>query len=455
MVWSPQSLSKALNIDIHASTYCGQVQFNSNDVVPGDLFIALQGNNDGHNYVEHALARGASAVIVNRKIPDVEQHKVILVSDTLAALYQLAEYKRSKSKAKFIGVTGSSGKTSTKEAIKAVVSAFGPTFASRGNFNNHLGVPLNLASMSDNTEYAVIEMGMNHEGEIRALTQMVKPDIALITTIAEAHLEFFESMLHLADAKCEIFEGMPKDGIAVINLDNQYYSRVLQNLYKLSIKNIYSFGESPKAQSRLVSYEQIGEEVRLEYSVLNDEVVIEMPFIPRHYARNYAAVLTVASILQQDINIAARQLSTIHLTIGRGLLVNAKRAGHNYQIIADYYNSNPESLKASLEYLKLLSGRKKVAIIGDMLELGKNSQALHEDVINTIINSGAQSVFLVGKDAKYIYELLPSEIHKKHFDNVESLMNNIDQLFQGNELVLIKGSRGIKLDKIIQLFEIL
>ena len=455
MIWSPQSLSKALNIDIHIDTYCGQIQFNSSDVVPGDLFIALQGNNDGHNYVVDALERGASAVIVNRKIPGVEQHKMILVSDTLVALHQLAEYKRSKSKAKFIGVTGSSGKTSTKEAIKTVLSAFGPTFASRGNFNNHLGVPLNLASMPDNTEYAVIEMGMNHEGEIRALTQMVKPDIALITTIAEAHLEFFESMLHLADAKCEIFEGMSKDGAAVINLDNQYYSRVLQNLHKQSIKNIYNFGESPNAQSRLVSYEQVGEGVRLKYSILNDEVIIEMPFIPKHYARNYAAVLTVASILKRDINIAARQLSAIPLTIGRGLLVNAKRAGHNYQIITDYYNSNPESLKASLEYLKLLSGRKKVAIIGDMLELGENSQALHEGVIHTIIHSGAQSVFLVGKNAKYIYELLPSEVHKEYFDDVEALINNIDELFQGNELILIKGSRGIKLDRIIQLFEIL
>ncbi len=455
MIWSPQALSNALNIDVHPEIYCGQVQFNSNDVLPGDLFIALQGNSDGHNYVPDALARGASAVIVSRMIADIEPNRMILVPDTLAALNQLAEYKRTHSKAKFIGVTGSSGKTSTKEAIRTVLSRFGQTFASRGNFNNHLGVPLNLASMPDNTEYAVIEMGMNHEGEIRQLTKMVKPDIALITTIAEAHLQFFSSMLHLTDAKCEIFEGLPKDGAAVINFDNSYYDRMLQNLHKLNINNIYSFGKSPKAQSRLISYEPIGDKVRLFYSILDEEIAIEMPFIPEHYARNYTAVLTIASILKLDISIAAQQLSTIPLTIGRGLLINARRTGHNYQIIADYYNSNPESLNASLEYLKLLSSRKKVAIIGDMLELGENSRILHERLVPAIIASGAQSVFLVGDNTKYIYELLPLEIQKRHFDNVTSLIDNINELLQGNELILIKGSRGIKLDKIILSFEVL
>lgn len=454
MIWSPQDLSKALNIDVHPEIYGGQVQFNSNDVLPGDLFIALQGNSDGHNYVTDALARGAAAVIVSRTIADIEPNRMILVPDTLAALHQLAEYKRTHSKAKFIGVTGSSGKTSTKEAIRAVLTVFGSTFASRGNFNNHLGVPLNLASMPDDTEYAVIEMGMNHAGEIRELTRMVRPDIAVITTIAQAHLEFFESMLHLADAKCEIFEGMPQDGAAVINIDSEYYGRMLQNLEKLSIRNIYSFGKSPEAGSRLVSYELLGKDVRLKYSISNQEAVIEMPFIPEHYARNYTAVLTVVALLKQDIHIAARKLSEIPLTIGRGLLVNAKRNGQDYQIIADYYNSNPESLKASLEYLKLLGGRKKVAIIGDMLELGMTSQNLHEGMIASIISSGAQTVFLVGKNTKYIYELLPSEIQKRHFDNVDSLIDDINELLQGGELILIKGSRGIKLDKIIKLFEI-
>ncbi|UCM85568.1 MAG: UDP-N-acetylmuramoyl-tripeptide--D-alanyl-D-alanine ligase [Rickettsia endosymbiont of Culicoides impunctatus] len=456
MIWSARDLSNALNIEVHPDIHGGQVQFNSNSVTDGDLFIALKGANDGHNYALHALERGANALIISQEITGLPDEKVIMVPDTLTALHQMAEYKRQKSQAKFIGVTGSSGKTGTKEAIKTVLNHFGSTFASRGNFNNHLGVPINLASLPDDIEYAVFEMGMNHPGEIRTLTKMVRPDISVITTISEAHLEFFQSQLHLVDAKCEIFEGMSKDGIAVIDLDSPYYNRVLQNLKQLSINNIYSFGTSPYADCSLISYEyqQITQQVRLRYSIHNTKIDIKIPLVPEHYARNYTIALQMSAILNLDINVAARQLSKILLMDGRGKLINAKYHGQDYQIICDYYNANPESVKAALLYLKQLSGKKKIAIIGDMLELGDNSIKFHKDLIPAILDSGANRVFLVGNNTQYIYQSLPDEIEKIHFDNVDLLIENLSKLLKGNELILIKGSNSTQLSKIIQSFEL-
>ncbi|WP_375327071.1 UDP-N-acetylmuramoyl-tripeptide--D-alanyl-D-alanine ligase [Candidatus Tisiphia endosymbiont of Nemotelus uliginosus] len=459
MIWSAQNLSNCLNIAIHPNIWGRQIQFNSNDVLEGDIFIALKGNGDGHDYVLDAIAKGANAVIISREIPGLDTNKVIMVADTLLALTKMAEYKRQKSQATFIAVTGSSGKTGTKEAINTILSCFSPVFASRGNFNNYLGVLINLASMPDNIEYAIFELGMNHVGEIRKLTKMVKPSIAVITTISEAHIEFFNSSAEIADAKCEIFEGMEKSGIAVINIDNKYYHRVLDNLQKLAIKNIFTFGKSLSAKSRLVLYQNQGQNVHLQYEVSNNILAqnldIVMPLIPEHYAVNYAAVLQVASLLNKDLEVAVKQLTKISPIEGRGKMVKAEYNNLNFDIICDYYNANPESLKASLLYFKQLSHKQKIAIVGDMLELGTNSVKLHQEIAPLIIDSGAKLVLLVGNYVRYIYDLLPHHIEKHHFDNVDTLINNIQEVLSGNELILIKGSKSIKLYKILQIFKVL
>lgn len=445
MIWSTEDLKLALKIDINSNICGGQVQFNSTSVEKGDLFIALKGNKDGHDYAKDVLNQGASAIIISHKIEGVEPNKAILVPDTLLALMQMAKYKRAKSKAVFIGVTGSSGKTSTKEALKVILSSFGKTFASRGNFNNNLGVQINLASMSDNIEYAIFEMGMNHRGEIRELTKIVRPDISIITTISAAHLECFKSVSDIADAKCEIFESMSEDGVAIINIDNQYYPRVLHNIRKSSINNIITFGKSKEADSQLVLYEQVEYKTYLKYSVLGSILDAVLSFVPEHNAINYTAALATAYVLKLDI--AKINLEKIQLTEGRGKIVNAEYNGHNFRIICDYYNANPESLKASLLSLKQLNSKKKIVIIGDMLELGMDSPELHKSLVPSIIESGADKVFLVGNIVKYIYELLPNGIEKKHFINVDLLMDELEKLLVGDELILIKGSRSIKLDR--------
>ncbi|WP_342270233.1 UDP-N-acetylmuramoyl-tripeptide--D-alanyl-D-alanine ligase [Rickettsia endosymbiont of Orchestes rusci] len=449
MIWNSETLSKALGIIAPSSIEANEVQFNSNDVRKGDLFIALKGNRDGHDYVAHAIAQGATAVIVNRNIPGVPNHKTIIVDDTFDALKKMAEYKRQNSKAVFIAITGSVGKTSTKEALKIVLSAFDDVFASRGNFNNYLGMLLNLVSLPDTVRYAIFELGMNHKGEIKELSKIIKPDIAIITNISEAHLEFFDSLEEITNAKCEIFEDLVKDGIAIVNKDTQYYHNILSNLTKLSISNIYSFGNSNNTNAKLISYKHDDNKVHLVYLINNNKIEVTIPFIPKHYAENFTAILLVSYLLGKNLENASQQLGNIPLTKGRGEIVTVKIGTNNYRVICDYYNASPESMKASLRYLKLFKNANKVAIIGEMLELWQNSERLHKDLIPYITDARCSKVFLVGTHTKCISDLLPKEITKAYFENVDALIKDLPNLLGKDELILIKGSRGVRLDRIV------
>ncbi|MGX6960394.1 MAG: UDP-N-acetylmuramoyl-tripeptide--D-alanyl-D-alanine ligase [Rickettsia endosymbiont of Pentastiridius leporinus] len=448
MIWNSETLSKALGITIASSITANEIQFNSNDVKKGDLFIALKGNRDGHDYVHDAINKGAAAAIVSKQIDISDKEKTILVNDCFEALEKLALYKRKNSKAKFIAITGSVGKTSTKEALKTLLQHNSKIFAGRGNFNNHLGLLINLASMRDDTEFAIFELGMNHKGEIRELTKILKPNIAMITNISEAHLEFFNSLEEIAEAKCEIFESFSKNDIAVINADTNCYDKILSILKNLSVNNIYKFGKSPETSAQLILYENLEDQVHLKYDVGDKIIDINLPFIPKHFAENYAAVLLILSLLNKDLNKAAHHLADVTPTKGRGEIINIK----NCRIICDYYNASPASMKAALEYLKQLPAVNKTAIIGEMLELGQNSERLHTELIPYILNSSCSKVFLIGTHTKYIYDLLPSSIIKMYFENVYELITETKDLFENKELVLIKGSRGIKLNKIIDYY---
>ncbi|MCX4084066.1 UDP-N-acetylmuramoyl-tripeptide--D-alanyl-D-alanine ligase [Rickettsia hoogstraalii] len=449
MIWNSKTLSAALGITISNSINCNEVQFNSKDVKKGDLFIALQGNRDGHDYVQDAIDKGAVAVIVSKQVEINDKDKIILVDDCFEALQKMALYKRENSKAKFIAITGSVGKTSTKEALKILLQHDSLVFASRGNFNNKLGMLINLASMADDTEYAIFELGMNHKGEIRELVQILKPNIAMITNISEAHLEFFNSLEEIAEAKCEIFENFSKNDIAVINADTNCYSKILSILKNLSIDRVYNFGISHNTPAQLVLYENLGEQVHLKYKINNKSLEITIPFIPRHFAENYTGVLLIIDILGKDMELAANHLANISPTEGRGKIINIQ----NSRVICDYYNASPGSMKAALEYLKQVPAENKTAIIGDMLELGESSKPLHEELVPYILDAGCSKVYLVGVNTKYIYDLLPPKTAKKYFKNVDELITHITDLFEGNELILIKGSRGIKLDKIVDYYK--
>ncbi len=453
MIWKTKQIETALSVKLLPNAGYGKVQFNSQNIEEGDLFIALPGKRDGHDFVVDALERAASAAIVSQDIPNITKERLIKVENTLDALLLLSEYKRRISKAKIIAVTGSVGKTSTKEAIKIMLGAYGNVHASHGTFNNSLGVQLTLASMPDNTEYAVIEMGMNAKGELSALSNQVIPDIAVITTISEGHLEFFDSVKEIADAKCEIFEGLDiNEGVAIINRDIDVYSRCVKNIDAARLKNVQTFGTHQSSGVRFVSHELLDDQsTRLLYDVEDESIeIIINNIIPIHLAENFAAAFAVVHALDLDLEPAATTISAFEALLGRGRLISLKQGTKSYRIICDYYNSNPQSLQASLEHFAQFSDENKIAVLGDMAELGAEQLSLHKRMVPYIANSGMSKLFLIGSVMPQIQEDLPGNIMVQCYPDVNALIKEIDKYIQGDELILIKGSRGMQLDKVAQ-----
>jgi UDP-N-acetylmuramoyl-tripeptide--D-alanyl-D-alanine ligase len=450
MIWTGKQLSEAILVQVNYDLQFGKIEFNSMDVKQGDLFIALKGQiRDGHEFVHEAIKNGASAAIVSQVVASVPREKLIVVDDCLIALDRLAKYKRKSSKAKFIGVTGSVGKTSTKELLKLMLSSQGQTFASRGTFNNQLGVSLNLASMPDDAQYAVIEMGMNAPGEIASLAKMVLPDIAVITSVSDGHIEFFDSREKIADAKCEIFEGLKKEGVVVLNGDISTYERCLDKLKKHPTLDLITFGKDGNYDVKFASYEIMSDQmVRLQYIIKDQEIEIIMPEISMHLASNFAAGFSVIKALKLDFDKAAIAVSKFKPLAGRGQIVEVKNNNRNNTFICDYYNSNPESLKAALTNLAISDHQNKVAIIGDMLELGVQSEELHKSIVPFLVDSGVKKIFLVGRYVKYIAQLLPDTIKSFCYDDVDLLIMDINNHIESEELILIKGSKSIKLFKV-------
>ncbi len=452
-IWKAKQLEEALLLKLPegAPQAYGPVKFNSQHVDKGDLFIALGGVRDGHEFVADALARGASAAIISQDVDSsIDQKKLIKVSDCLDALQKLAEYKHTHSKAKLIAITGSVGKTSTKEALKMMLSAYGKTCASHGTFNNSLGVPLTMASIDDDAEYVVIEMGMNAKGELSELSNQVTPDVALITTISEGHIEFFNSIEEIADAKCEIFEGLDiNTGIAIINRDISTYERCIENIDAACLWNLTSFGKRVDANVRLVSYEVMEDySTRIKYNVAGEEIELSMGAIPLHLCENLAAAFAVVDALGLDIEPAASAITGCQPVLGRGRVISIDRGGKSYEIICDYYNSNPQSLQASLLNLAQSKGESKVAILGDMGELGKRSSALHKCMVPYIKDAGISKLFLVGAAMGFLAKDFPENISVQCYKSADELAAEIDKHILGDEIILIKGSRGMKLEKI-------
>lgn len=451
IIWTAKQISQALNVIFKSQDNFGKVHFNSQNITEGDIFIALEGGaRDGHDFIYDAFNKKAGLIIVSQNIVKLPKNKIIRVKNTFIALNDLARYKRHHSKACFIGITGSSGKTTTKEILGLILKHFGKTFVSRGNFNNHIGVPINLASISDLDKFVVIEMGMSSAGEISFLTKQVMPHIGLITSVSEGHLEFFDSIQKIADAKSELFEGLDSiSGVAILNRDISTYMRCIKNINVLGIKNILTFGESYFSNTRLISYSFTNSGmVKLSYSIFNKKLEIFMPSIPKHIAINFAAVFAVTHVLNINITQVVKILMTFKLSIGRGLIVKVKKNNKEYNVITDYYNANPESMKAGLKNLQRFKSTRKVAILGDMKELGKDTLKIHYSLVPYIVRSGVTNLFLVGNIISQISNYLPKNILVSYYKKTEDLIHVINRNIEGGEVILIKGSRDIGLEKI-------
>jgi len=416
---------------------------------PGELFFALVAERNGHDFIPAAVKKGASGAVVSRKIaiPD-KDFALIQVKDTLEALHKLAGQVLSEHPVKVIGITGSIGKTTTKEFTWRLLSRSLNVLKSEGNFNNQLGVPLSLLKLTDKHEVAVLEMAMSAPGEIRTLTQIAPPDIAIITNIKPVHLQFFNSIEEIALAKKEILEGAKNDGTAVLNGDDSLVKKIAEDWKGRKIL----FGLSAECEVRAQNIQKTGwEGMSFELRYGNREEKISLPFFYESHLYNFLAAAAAAKALSVPFEDILPQIITLKLMPNRGTLV---RLTKNIKLIDDSYNSNPAALEAALKALTPLPSKRKIAVLGDMLELGEKEIEYHIQAGKQAAEWGWDILVTVGILSQHMAEgALSSGMRADQifsFKNSEEAAEKISTLVQEGDLVLVKASRKIETEKIVE-----
>ncbi|MDH7601993.1 MAG: UDP-N-acetylmuramoyl-tripeptide--D-alanyl-D-alanine ligase [Armatimonadota bacterium] len=414
---------------------------------PGDLFFALTGQtSDGHKFLADAFARGASGVVVSRKVET--QHLAIRVEDTLLALGALARYYRAKFTPVVIGVTGSVGKTTTKEMIAAVTAPLGLVLKNPGNFNNEIGLPLTLFGLSKEHKTAVLEMAMRGPGQIAYLADIAKPQIGVITNIGLAHIELLGSLDAIADAKAELLEALPEHGAAVLNADDAYFD----SFQRRTKASIISFGESPNADVRLteVSADEYGC-CTFEVCTPRGKLKARISVPGEHIVRNALAAIAVGEILQVPHEAIESALTQFQPPEKR---CNVTTTKSGVVVIDDTYNASPASVLSALRTLRMMQGGRKVAVLGDMLELGGAAHDAHLNVGRAVNELGLDVLIAVGNLAKLISQgaadsgFPPQHIYE--FENSQQAAAHLPGFVHLGDVVLVKGSRAMKMERIVE-----
>lgn len=449
-LWTKQELQEATGGILPENIRAYGVSIDTRSLQPGDLFIALKGDKlDGHTYVEQALKKGAVAAIVDHPMVIPDSDKLLVVPDTGKALYQMATYAKNASKAIRIGITGSSGKTTSKEMLVRALSTQGKVHATAGNLNNEWGVPLTLARLPKDADYAVIEMGMNHAGELTRLSQLVEPKIVLITMIGSAHREFFKSEEEIAAAKSEIFSHMMPDGTAVLNADSPFFDFLKQKADSYGVHSILSFGQNSQADSRLIDMQTQAGRTIVQANVSGTLLTFTMNLCGLHFVQNALGVLAVVTAVQGDLSKAADGLSGMSAVKGRGAFIQTVYHGKALTVIDDAYNANPSSMAASLSVLGTQPGR-KIAVLGDMLELGEFAETLHTNLADNLLEIQVDKVYAVGEMMKKLYEKLPQNRQGAWAEKASDILPALEKELQSGDTVLVKASNGIKLYEIVK-----
>lgn len=406
---------------VSADIEINNISTDSRKVDEHSLFIALRGERfDAHDFVPDVIQNGCPLVVVDHLLKDIPAEKQLIVPDTLEAYGKIGAYNRSQFKGKVIGLTGSAGKTTTKEEIAFLLSHFAKTYATAGNHNNQIGVPQSLCEMDMDASYAIIEMGMSSKGEISHSVNLVKPDIAVITNVYPMHIEFFPNFEGIAHAKAEIFEGLPKHGgIAVINEDTNF-ADILKNEAEKHNAKIITFGKNTHPTDNFTTQEE-GEQ----------------------YLYNAWCALTVVQALGLDVNKAASYIKDFGALDGRGKHHNLKIHDGHYTLIDDSYSGQPEAMKLGIEALdKTHTAGRKIVVLGKMAELGDTSKARHIEIGKQLANSSIDVVVGVCPEMKDMLAQLPVEKQQYYFENKDQVADFLlNKLLQNNDTVLIKGAR--------------
>jgi UDP-N-acetylmuramoyl-tripeptide--D-alanyl-D-alanine ligase len=430
------------------------LSIDSRSLGQGEGFVAIRGpNRDGHSFVEAALASGAACAIVDRSFPAGDEERLVRVGDTLEALNALGRAGRARATdTVVIAVTGSVGKTGTKEALRLTLAPSGSVHASVKSFNNHWGVPLSLGNMPKDVRFGVFEIGMNHAGEIDVLTRLVRPQIAIITTVAPVHLGFFRSVEDIADAKAEIFHGLEPAGTAIINRDNPLYERLKRHAEQHGAR-IVSFGETEGADARVLAIElkPDGSEVRAD--VLGEVVSYRLGAPGRHVVQNSLAVLAAVKLADADLGAAARALADLRAQAGRGGRTLFPGRGGNIAIIDESYNANPASMRAALATLGLTPRyefKRRVAVLGDMLELGTQGAKLHQELAEVVDGAGVDVVFACGELMGSLYQALPAGRRGAYAKTAEDLLPLLTAGVGPGDVIMVKGSLGSRMGPLVE-----
>jgi len=385
-LWTSRQIADATGGDVSSDFKVSGLSIDTRSLQPGDLFVALKDVRDGHDFIEAAIAAGAGGVLCERSPENV---KAVTVPSSEKALEDLGVYARQSRKALRIGVTGSVGKTSVKDALAVMFGAFGSTHKSIKSFNNHYGVPITLATIPEAAEYAVLEMGMNHAGEMSALSKLAKPEIALINNIAGAHLAYFDDVQGIADAKAEIIDGMEAGSALILNGDNKYTPHIRQKATSAGLR-ILTFGHSEADDVYIKSSSSRADGGDLTCWINGEDVTIKLNVTGEHWFMNAAACLAVAKAAELDISKAAAALQNIVPAPGRGDVYSLEIDGKSITLIDESYNANPTSMRAAFSAAALRSGR-KIALLGDMFELGADELELHRDLAEPLVEAGWES----------------------------------------------------------------
>lgn len=430
------------------------ISIDSRSVEKGDLFVALTGpNHDGHAYVAKALEAGAVAALVHA-IPEGldETAPLLLVNDTLEGLRALGAAARARSSAKIIGVTGSVGKTSSKEMLKLALEAAGPTHASVGSFNNHWGVPLSLARMPRDVAFAVFEMGMNHPGEITPLTSLVRPHIAIITSVEAVHMEYFASTAEIAAAKAEIFDGVVTGGVAILPRDNRHFAYLKREAEAKGL-SVQSFGSHIDAGARLLDC-AVDPAETVVFALFGEQALsYRVGVSGRQWAMNSLAVLKAAAAAGVPLADAAKALGHMQAPKGRGQRRKLAWAEGSVELIDESYNASPVSMRAAIASLaaaKPGKGGRRIAALGDMLELGEASTSLHAGLAEAVVERGIDIVFTAGPLMLSLHEALPSALRGLHAASADALAPLLAEALKSGDVVMIKGSAGSRMGRVVQ-----
>jgi UDP-N-acetylmuramoyl-tripeptide--D-alanyl-D-alanine ligase len=427
------------------------VSIDTRTLEPGDLFVALKDVRDGHDFLAQAFVSGAAAALISDESRADGFGPMLVVPDVLEALRKLGEAGRERSAAKRVAVTGSVGKTSTKEALAVCLSASGQTHRSVKSYNNHWGVPLTLARMPQQSRYGVFEIGMNHRGEILPLAKLVRPHAALVTTIAPAHVENLGSLEAVADEKGDIYAGLEPAGAALVPNEAPHASRLIDAAERNGA-TLIRFGREAECEARLLRFDMDENGSTAEAEILGRAIRYRIGVEGAHWALNSVAALAAADVVGADLDAAAHALEHLRAFDGRGVAARIEAPFGAFMLVDDAYNANPASMAAAFATLGARrpgDGGRRIAALGDMLELGPDERAYHAGLAAPLQQAGVELVFAAGPRMAALMEALPPSMRGGYAETADALIPVIAGSLRAGDIVLVKGSNGSKMSRVV------